>query len=302
MSDAGWTAELRPGDWTQAILRLLLFIALFTVFLLAGAVLIRPGSSTSARDLLMQSAMLLIAAAAAGVLLLRRLDRRPAGALGFGLTRAAPAEIGSGLLIGLAAIGIPVALLAAFGSVRFVAEGGTAGAWIGAVSRDLAVLGVAAAAEEALFRGYPLQVLVRGVGTVPAVLATSVAFALAHGANPNVDVIGLVNIFLAGIVLAVAYLRTRSLWFATAVHLGWNWGMASVLDLPVSGLEMIDTPFYEPVVAGADWLSGGAFGPEGGIAGTLGFGVALLALFALGSVRERDETRALRPLIDTLEA
>jgi uncharacterized protein len=40
--------------------------------------------------------------------------------------------------------------------------------------------------------------------------------------------LGLANIFLAGVMLAVAYLRTRSLWFATGVHLGWNWTMATL--------------------------------------------------------------------------
>jgi hypothetical protein len=78
--------------------------------------------------------------------------------------------------------------------------------------------------------------------------------------------------------------------------------MASLLDLPVSGLEMMDTPLYEPVVTGAAGLSGGRFGPEGGLAGTVGFAIALVAILAMRTVREREETRALRPLVDTMEA
>jgi biotin transport system substrate-specific component len=35
---------------------------------------------------------------------------------------------------------------------------------------------------------------------------------------------------------AAAYLRTLSLWFATALHIGWNWATASLFDLPVSGI------------------------------------------------------------------
>jgi hypothetical protein len=286
----------------RAIGRVLLFLGLFTLLLLVGSLLVPPGEELTTRNLVAQSVLVLGAAVVAGVVMLLRFEERPAGALGFGLTRAAPVESVQGLAIGLAAIAIPVACLALAGTVRFAAEPGTAGAWLAAIGRDFALLAVAAAAEEALFRGYAFQVLVRGFGAVPAILATSVAFSVAHGGNPNVDAIGLLNIFLAGIVLAIAYLRTRSLWFATAVHLGWNWGMASVLDLPVSGLEMIDTPLYEPIVTGAEWLSGGRFGPEGGIAGTVGFAVALLSILTWRVVRERDETRALRPLIDTREA
>jgi uncharacterized protein len=82
----------------------------------------------------------------------------------------------------------------------------------------------------------------------------------------------------------VAYLRTLSLWFATAVHLGWNWAMATLFDLPVSGITAFDTPLYEPVVGGPAWWSGGLFGPEGGVVGTIGLRVVAL-LAAVGAAR-----------------
>src|SRR5690606_12477457 len=114
----------------------------------------------------------------------------------------------------------------------------------------------------------------------------------------NANAFAVANIFLAGVLLSVAYLRTRSLWFATAVHLGWNWTMASLLDLPVSGLEMLNTPLYEPAVSGPDWITGGAFGPEGGLIGLVGFGLALAAVGWLPQFREAPEMRALGPLVD----
>jgi hypothetical protein len=302
VSGANQGADSRAGERIRAIGRLLLFLALFTGILLVGSLVVRPGDGLTSGDLTAQAVLVLCAAVIVGTVLLRRFDRRPAGALGFGLTPAAPGEFARGLLIGLIAIGVPTALLAALGMIRFAGDTGTGTGWLVTVAGDFAVLAVAAAAEEALFRGYPLQVLARAFGPAPAVVATSVAFAIAHGANPNADAVALVNIFFAGVMLAIAYLRTRSLWFATAVHLGWNWGMASLLDLPVSGLEMMDTPLYEPVVTGAAWLSGGRFGPEGGLAGTVGFAIALVAILAMRTVREREETRALRPLVDTMEA
>ncbi|MGH7501359.1 MAG: lysostaphin resistance A-like protein [Longimicrobiales bacterium] len=290
--------ESGKGGWARAIGRLLLFLAICGAFMLAGSIVVPPGMGTR-RDLIAQSALFLGSAVLAGIVLLRGFEGRQAGALGFGLTRAAPGESLRGLVIGLIAIAVPVALLAVIGTVHFAADAGTGSEWVVAVTGDFTVLAVAAAGEEALFRGYPLQILARTFGGPPAVLGTSVAFALAHGANPNVDPIALVNIFFAGVMLAVAYLRTRSLWFATAVHVGWNWGMASLLDLPVSGLVFMDTPLYEPVVTGEAWLTGGGFGPEGGLAGTIGFAIALLAVVTLRAVREQEETRALRPIVDT---
>ena len=75
----------------------------------------------------------------------------------------------------------------------------------------------AAAAEEMLFRGYVLQTLTRVNIAWLGVLLTSVPFAAAHLKNPNV-VAGFtfVNTALAGVWLAVAYLRTRSLWLLSA--------------------------------------------------------------------------------------
>jgi uncharacterized protein len=95
----------------------------------------------------------------------------------------------------------------------------------------------------------------------------------------------------------VAYLRTLSLWFATAVHLGWNWAMATLFDLPVSGIRAFDTPLYEPVVGGPVWWSGGAFGPEGGLVGTLGFGCALVAVLRLRPVRRDPRIAAAGALV-----
>jgi hypothetical protein len=190
-----------------------------------------------------------------------------------------------------------VALLTLVGFVRYTGESGTAMGWLTTVASQLGVLAVAAYAEEALFRGYAYQSLVRGFGAVPATLAASGLFALAHAGNPSVGVFALVNIFAAGVLLSVAYLRTESLWFATAVHLGWNWGMASLLDLPVSGITAFETPLYEPVLRGPDWMTGGAFGPEAGIVGTLGFGVALLVILKMG-LAPSPEMRALAPLIE----
>jgi uncharacterized protein len=158
------------------------------------------------------------------------------------------------------------------------------------------VLGVAAAAEEAVFRGYPFQVFVQWAGALAATLLFSAAFAFAHARNPSVGWFALANIFLAGIVLSIAYLKTLSLWFATAVHFGWNWAMTSLFDLPVSGITMFDTPLYDARVGGPKWWTGTEFGPEGGLIGTLALGSAGLALLAWRGLQPADANRAAGPL------
>jgi membrane protease YdiL (CAAX protease family) len=79
-----------------------------------------------------------------------------------------------------------------------------------------------------------------------------------------------INTALAGIWLAVAYLRTRSLWLPFGLHWSWNWAQASLLGLPVSGISRLaPAPLLNAVNLGPDWLTGGAYGIEGGAACTI---------------------------------
>jgi membrane protease YdiL (CAAX protease family) len=245
----------------------------------------------------LQVSVELVAALLAGWLLLVVLDRRRPGALGFAADPAAPREGGLGLALGAGAIGVVACVLAVAGSARWVADTGTVPEFVAALARAFVFFAVAAAAEEALFRGYAFQALVQGIGAWPAVLLSSAAFALAHAANPSVDGVALANIFVAGVMLGWAYLRTRSLWFATAVHLGWNWTMSAVLEFPVSGLRR-DTPLYDQVSTGPRWFTGGDFGPEGGLAATAAIVLLTVVLLRAPWVRESPRMRALRPLVD----
>jgi hypothetical protein len=137
---------------------------------------------------------------------------------------------------------------------------------------------IAASAEEVLFRGYPLQTLTRAHLAWLGIFLTSVPFAAAHLYNPHVvRGVTFVNTALAGVWLAIAYLRTRSLWLPLGLHWSWNWTMGSLLGLPVSGInKLAPAPLLRATDAGPAWLTGGAYGPEGGAACT----VALLASIA----------------------
>lgn len=135
---------------------------------------------------------------------------------------------------------------------------------------SLVIFVIAGAAEEALFRGYPLQTFTRAKIAWVGVLVTSVMFAAGHLANPNVTFgLSLVNTALAGVWLAIAYLRTGSMWLPFGLHWSWNWTQAALLGIPVSGIERIaPAPLLHAMNAGPDWLTGGAYGIEGGAAST----------------------------------
>lgn len=305
--DLGWKRVFLAADGrVRSGWRVLLFVALLAVAWTLAASLIAVLGLPVPTDVRLEApdelfwpgVASLAAALGAGWIMLAWLEDRPPGALGFAWTSRTLRELGLGLAIGGGFLALVVGLLALVGWVRYAPEAGTAAGYAAVLLNHLVMLSAPAAAEEALFRGYPFQVLVEGIGAVAATVLLSAAFALAHLGNEGVGAFALVNIFLAGVLLSVAYLRTRSLWFATAVHLGWNWVMASVLDLPVSGLHVFDTPLYEPVIRGPDWATGGAFGPEAGIAATVASLAALAAVLRVPGLREPQEMREFRPIVD----
>src|SRR4029078_3131049 len=74
---------------------------------------------------------------------------------------------------------------------------------------------------------------------------------------------------LAGVWLAIAYLRTRSLWLPLGVHWSWNWALGSVFGLPVCGITIVSQPLLRGKDIGPALLTGGSYGIEGGVACTV---------------------------------
>ena len=213
---------------------------------------------------------LLATALVAGYLCARVLEGLPWRSIGLTLHRRWWWDLLIGSAIGFAAILIAVAIAKLGGGLQlsFSNDGlpGLARSMIGSAG----LLMVAALAEEALFRGYGLQTLARARLASTGVLLTCALFGFVHLANPNaVPGFTMANTALAGVWLGVAYLRTRSLWFPLGVHWGWNWALGWFFGLPISGAKLVSHPLLEASDTGPFWLTGGSYGVEGGLAGTI---------------------------------
>ena len=136
--------------------------------------------------------------------------------------------------------------------------------------------------EELLMRGYWLQNLSEGLSQSLGVLLSSAFFALAHWFNPNLDWLGLLGLFAAGLFLAYGYLRTRQLWLPIGLHLGWNFFEGTLFGFPVSGQYQYQ--LIRQTVTGPELITGGSFGPEAGL--------ILLPVLVLGAVGIYWYTRA----------
>lgn len=219
-----------------------------------------------------QAILLFSSAAFVGWVCARVLEDLPWRALGWALHAGCLRDLLLGSLFGSLSLIFAAALITVFGGYRFTFAARTA---LPSVFKTLIIsciiFIIAAAAEEMIFRGYPLQTTTRARLAWLGLMLTSLAFAFVHLGNPNV-VPGFTffNTALAGVWLAVAYLRTRSLWFPLGVHWSWNWTMAALLGIPVSGIEQLTpAPLMRAANAGPDWLTGGSYGIEGGLACTV---------------------------------
>jgi CAAX protease family protein len=206
-----------------------------------------------------------------------------------GRSASQPALLSSGFLMGMIAIGAPCVVLLATHELRIVPA--TEGNWALAAAQMALFLLPAAAAEELLMRGYIFAVLRETVGWKTTLIATSIAFGLLHLRNPGANPETIVAVIIAGFFLGTILLVTESLYAAWMAHFAWNLTMAAGLHTAVSGLG-VAAPNYHVIDNGPDWLTGGSWGPEGGVAAALGMFVFLFYLHA--RYRERLQGEALR--------
>jgi len=177
------------------------------------------------------------------------------------------------LLVGLAIAVLPVLALGA-GSIAFDVYHWRKAIPVAAGLRILATAGVVAILEEFLFRGVLLGLCLRSMRPTVAALSSSAVFAVVHflrvaksASDPAVGWLsgfeqlphvfssappwpllgwGMFSLLLAGILLAVVTLRTRSLFLPIGLHAGWIIGQ--------QGLQWVAKFHVRPQEALLPWI------------------------------------------------
>jgi membrane protease YdiL (CAAX protease family) len=157
---------------------------------------------------------------------------------------------------------------------------------------SVVIFSVAGTSEELSFRGYPFQRLADSVGPIGATAAFAVLFGLVHLGNTSHTWISTCNTMLVGVTFAVAYFRTRALWLPVGMHVSWNFVQGFVLGFPVSGI-LLPQSLVRPQIHGADWLTGGAYGPEGSLLAAVVFVAATVYLLLSKRIYVSREMREL---------
>jgi len=272
--------EVRAG-WkftAYSVVLVGLFIAT-GVFVPLTVAIVDPSWLLAPRDdvkFLALNAFVLFLPSLGSLLVMSRLvDHVPLSVFGVARHQGWVRDLGKGVLVATGMMALVLAGSFLVGGVHI--QWNASASAIPLIGATILVLAIAAFNEELVFRGYPFQVLLKGIGPWPAMLLISFIWALLHSDNDGATPLSTINTVIAGVFLSRAFMATRSIWLPYGIHIGWNIGTAVVVGVPVSGIDTISilkTQIHAPEI-----ISGGVYGPENSILGT--------AVFLLGAIAIR---------------
>lgn len=189
-----------------------------------------------------------------------------------------------GALLGIIMIGVTISLLALLRVAQ--PQGATSNllglAAVGGVL--LAFVGwlIQAIVQEALFRGWLLQVLGDRYRPIVGIIVSTLLFTAFNVAFTEINVLFIVNSLLFGLFAALYALRDGNIWGIIGLRAAWSWSEGNIFGTLVNGSsyagggQLISLKMTAPTL-----VSGGAQGPEGGIIVTLILLVALVLVVVL---------------------
>lgn len=204
------------------------------------------------------------------------IEKRPLSSMGIIKNKAFPNYI-KGMFIGLLMFTGVFIVNIIFGAVNF--NGINTDLNIGIFIIYLLAWLVQGMSEEFIFRGFLMNSIGGKHGTLPAILISAGAFSLAHIFNSGVTVLSLVNIFFFGAFMSLYMIHSENIWGVSAMHAIWNFSQGNLFGISVSGTSSGETLFLTSSAENKNFINGGAFGAEGGIATTVILAVSFAVLF-----------------------
>lgn len=210
-----------------------------------------------------------------------KIERRPAGSLGFRGTSPA-LEYLFGYGVGLLLFGTAWLLCLITGTVRFEGVSQSC-SWV--IVLFLIGYLIQGMSEEVLCRGFLMQTLSARYAPIVAVVINSALFMALHFLNPGMTLLAAVNLFLFGAFASVFMWKRGNIWSVAAIHSAWNFMQGNLLGISVSGNEPQPSLFATSLTASGAWMNGGSFGLEGGLGVTIVL-VCAIAVMLLVPVRK----------------
>ena len=136
--------------------------------------------------------------------------------------------------------------------------------------------------EEVLVRGILTRVLSDKFGRNVAILLPSIFFGLLHLGNEGVTILSTLNTILVGIFFAKLLFYKENIMLTSGVHAGWNFSMAMIYGLNVSGFSGFDSLLNFKILNYN--LYDEIYGPEGSIVVTF---IEIISIFIIFYLERR---------------
>ena len=135
-------------------------------------------------------------------------------------------------------------------------------------------LSVYAFSEELLTRGFMMTAMKTTRNKFTVFFLPAVLFSLIHLLNPGFTFLSFTNTVLAGLLFAYLFVKSGKLWLPTGFHIMWNFIQGDIFGMNVSGNE--SSAVFQTKMGTNAMLTGGEYGPEGGLIVTAVFFLALI--------------------------
>ena len=132
--------------------------------------------------------------------------------------------------------------------------------------------------EELMARSVLMNYFVAENGVKLAIIANSLIFSIMHLGNDGFGVFPFINIFLMGVIFSLMFYVSDDIFFPAAAHTFWNFAQGNIYGINVSGISQSNISLLKTQLVGNQFLTGGAFGVEGGF---LTFWMEVMAIMLL---------------------
>ena len=165
----------------------------------------------------------------------KRMNKRPIASLGFTQENVF-SQYALGFLIGASSLAFLTVVAMFLGSIHFKLNSRMNFGLIILLLLGFIIQGLT---EEVLCRGYLQGSLSALMDEKWAIIISAVFFAVLHGANPGIQVLPLINLFIFGLVFSLLYAYSENILFVGAAHSAWNFFQGPFFGVQVSGTESI---------------------------------------------------------------
>lgn len=137
---------------------------------------------------------------------------------------------------------------------------------------------IQSASEEIAIRGWLIPCLEKNCTPVAAISITAIIFGILHLFSVGVTALSFINLILSGIFFACYAIADGNILGVCGLHFAWNFALGNIYGLPVSGFADNGEKIFQTQQIGSTILTGGNFGPEGGLVTTITLLIAISSI------------------------